>query len=116
MTERTRQIGAATVPTLLYGTAWKEAQTADLVAQALRAGFRGLDTANQRWHYREADVGRALVAELEREHCTATTSSYKPSLPSGGARITGFPMIRMRTSRSRSSNHSTAHCHTSARM
>ena len=66
MTERTRQIGAAMVPTLLYGTAWKEARTADVVAQALRAGFRGLDTANQRRHYREAEVGRALLAEVER--------------------------------------------------
>jgi diketogulonate reductase-like aldo/keto reductase len=66
MTERTRQIGGATVPTLLYGTAWKEERTADLVAQALRMGFRGIDTANQRRHYREADVGRALQAELRR--------------------------------------------------
>jgi diketogulonate reductase-like aldo/keto reductase len=66
MAERTRQIGGATVPTLLYGTAWKEELTADLVAQALRMGFRGVDTANQRRHYREADVGRALQAELQR--------------------------------------------------
>jgi diketogulonate reductase-like aldo/keto reductase len=66
MTERTRQIGGATVPALLYGTAWKEERTADLVAQALRMGFRGIDTANQRRHYREADVGRALQAELRR--------------------------------------------------
>ena len=66
MTECTRQIRGVAVPTLLYGTAWKEEQTADVVAQALRMGFRGLDTANQRWHYREAEVGRALLAELER--------------------------------------------------
>jgi diketogulonate reductase-like aldo/keto reductase len=66
MTERTRQIGGVTVPTLLYGTAWKEQRTAALIAQALRAGFRGVDTANQRRHYREADVGRALEAELQR--------------------------------------------------
>ena len=66
MTERTRQIRGATVPTLLYGTAWKEERTAHLVAQALRMGFRGLDTANQRQHYHEAEVGRALRAELER--------------------------------------------------
>ena len=59
--------GAESVPTLLYGTAWKEERTADLVAQALRQGFRGLDTANQRRHYHEAEVGRALQAELARE-------------------------------------------------
>lgn len=66
MTERARKIGTAMVPTLLYGTAWKEARTADLVARALRVGFRGVDTANQRRHYHEAEVGRALMAEFER--------------------------------------------------
>jgi diketogulonate reductase-like aldo/keto reductase len=66
MTECIRQIRGVTVPTLLYGTAWKEERTADAVAQALRTGFRGLDTANQRQHYHEAEVGRALLAELER--------------------------------------------------
>ncbi|MEA3200149.1 MAG: hypothetical protein QOE90_1577 [Thermoplasmata archaeon] len=50
------------VPTMLYGTAWKEERTAPLVAQALAAGFRGIDTANQRKHYHEAAVGEALQA------------------------------------------------------
>jgi diketogulonate reductase-like aldo/keto reductase len=50
----------ATAPTYLYGTAWKEERTADLVSLALRAGFRGVDTANQRRHYFEAGVGEAL--------------------------------------------------------
>ena len=66
MTERTRQIRGVTVPTLCYGTAWKEERTAELVAQALTMGFRGIDTANQRRHYHEAEVGRALLAEWER--------------------------------------------------
>lgn len=66
MQELTRQIGATAVPTILYGTAWKEERTAELVTQALTTGFRGLDTANQRRHYHEAEVGRALQAELER--------------------------------------------------
>src|SRR5438270_8262094 len=66
MTERTRQIREVAVPALLYGTAWKEQRTAHVVGQALRAGFRGVDTANQRQHYCEAEVGRALQAELER--------------------------------------------------
>jgi diketogulonate reductase-like aldo/keto reductase len=52
----------AAIPDLLYGTAWKEARTAALTEQALRAGFRGIDTANQRRHYVEADVGQALAA------------------------------------------------------
>jgi diketogulonate reductase-like aldo/keto reductase len=46
----------------LYGTAWKEQETARLVRLALEAGFRGIDTANQRRHYFEAAVGEALVA------------------------------------------------------
>jgi diketogulonate reductase-like aldo/keto reductase len=52
------------VPWLLYGTAWKEARTAALVTAALRAGFRGIDTANQRKHYHEAAVGEAVQAAL----------------------------------------------------
>ncbi|MHB8585076.1 MAG: aldo/keto reductase family protein [Thermoplasmatota archaeon] len=53
--------GRATPP-LIYGTAWKEVRTATLVLAALRAGFRGIDTANQRKHYHEAGVGEALRA------------------------------------------------------
>ena len=49
-------------PRFLYGTAWKEARTAALTETALRAGFRGIDTANQRRHYVEAGVGEALAA------------------------------------------------------
>ncbi|MFY9676674.1 MAG: aldo/keto reductase [Terriglobales bacterium] len=49
-------------PTLLYGTAWKEGRTATLVELALRAGFRAIDTANQRRHYFEAGVGEGLNA------------------------------------------------------
>jgi diketogulonate reductase-like aldo/keto reductase len=51
-----------TVPDFLYGTAWKEDRTPGLVEQALRAGFRGIDTANQRRHYFEAGVGEGLAA------------------------------------------------------
>jgi diketogulonate reductase-like aldo/keto reductase len=53
--ERTR------LPTLLYGTAWKEERTRELTALALREGFLGIDTANQRKHYHEAAVGDALA-------------------------------------------------------
>jgi diketogulonate reductase-like aldo/keto reductase len=56
------------VPALLYGTAWKEDRTAALTELALAAGFRGIDTANQRKHYFEAGVGAALAAAgLPRE-------------------------------------------------
>jgi diketogulonate reductase-like aldo/keto reductase len=49
-------------PDFLYGTAWKEDRTAALTELALRAGFRGIDTANQRRHYFEAAVGQGLAA------------------------------------------------------
>lgn len=48
------------MPSLIYGTAWKEARTADLVETAVKAGFRGIDTACQPKHYHEAGVGDAL--------------------------------------------------------
>jgi diketogulonate reductase-like aldo/keto reductase len=51
---------AIDVPKLIYGTAWKEDETARLTKLALGAGFRGVDTANQRRHYHEAGVGEAL--------------------------------------------------------
>ena len=48
------------LPRFLYGTAWKEDDTERLTLLALNAGFRGIDTANQRKHYFEAGVGAAL--------------------------------------------------------
>jgi len=50
------------IPDFLYGTAWKEDRTAALTELAIRAGFRGIDTANQRRHYHEAAVGEGLAA------------------------------------------------------
>lgn len=47
---------------ILYGTAWKEDRTAELVRLALEQGFKGIDTANQRRHYFEAAVGEAVAA------------------------------------------------------
>jgi diketogulonate reductase-like aldo/keto reductase len=53
------------VPRFLYGTAWKEDQTQRLTELALRQGFRGIDTANQRRHYHEAAVGWAIAAAVK---------------------------------------------------
>lgn len=50
------------VPSFMYGTAWKEGATAHLVQSAVASGFRAIDTANQLIHYREALVGEALLA------------------------------------------------------
>lgn len=49
------------MPWIIYGTAWKKELTAELVKKAVRAGFRGIDTACQPRHYREDLVGEALV-------------------------------------------------------
>ncbi len=48
------------MPSFVYGTAWKELETERLTRLALEAGFRGIDTANQRRHYHEAGVGAAI--------------------------------------------------------
>ncbi len=48
-------------PNFLYGTAWKEDDTDRLTRLAIDAGFRGIDTANQRKHYFEAGVGNAVA-------------------------------------------------------
>jgi len=53
-----------TMPTFIYGTAWKEDETERLVRLALEAGFRGIDTANQRRHYYEAGVGTAIASAV----------------------------------------------------
>ena len=52
-------------PDFLYGTAWKEDRTPALTELALRIGFRGIDTANQRRHYFEAGVGQGLAAAYQ---------------------------------------------------
>lgn len=68
----------ASLPVLIYGTAWKQDQTAELVHQALNAGFRAVDTAAQPKHYREDLVGagiRQAIAEgtVRREDLYVST-------------------------------------------
>ena len=60
---------ALKLPSLVYGTAWKEDETERLTLLALEAGFRGIDTANQRKHYHEAQVGSAITKALGRGLC-----------------------------------------------
>lgn len=59
-------------PTFFYGTAWKEEQTELVTFKALSAGFRAIDTANQRKHYYEAAVGRAVRAFLNERGVART--------------------------------------------
>jgi len=55
-------VNGARAPRILYGTAWKKADTERLVTLAIRQGFRGIDTACQPKHYDEPGVGAALAA------------------------------------------------------
>ena len=48
-------------PSFIYGTAWKEDATAELVNMAVHIGFTGIDTANQPRHYQEHFVGETLL-------------------------------------------------------
>lgn len=59
-----RLIQGIEVPSFFYGTAWKEERTEALVWAAIKAGFRAVDTANQRRHYYEEGVGHALSKVL----------------------------------------------------
>ncbi|CCE22187.1 aldo/keto reductase family protein [Methylotuvimicrobium alcaliphilum] len=59
-----RLIQGIEVPSFFYGTAWKEERTEALVLAAIEAGFRAVDTANQRRHYYEEGVGHALSKVL----------------------------------------------------
>jgi diketogulonate reductase-like aldo/keto reductase len=60
----------APIPKLLYGTAWKEDRTQGLTELALSAGFRGIDTANQRKHYFEEAVGHAVCGAIKQGQLT----------------------------------------------
>ncbi len=62
--EPTATVGGITVPRFFYGTAWKEDATEALADAAIGAGFRAIDTANQRKHYFEEGVGRAIGRHL----------------------------------------------------
>lgn len=48
------------IPSFMYGTAWKKEATSRLVQVAVASGFKAIDTANQLIHYQEALVGEAL--------------------------------------------------------
>ncbi|MGC4067945.1 MAG: aldo/keto reductase [Polyangiaceae bacterium] len=59
-TSLTRRVCGVDTPVLFYGTAWKEERSEALTSMALQNGFRAIDSANQRKHYFEAAVGRAV--------------------------------------------------------
>ncbi|MBI3891168.1 MAG: aldo/keto reductase [Candidatus Wallbacteria bacterium] len=62
-------VNGFSVPLILYGTAWKEDRTEALVELALKTGYRGIDTANQRRHYFEEGVGQAVQKAIASGLC-----------------------------------------------
>jgi diketogulonate reductase-like aldo/keto reductase len=61
---KTSDFRGVAMPRIMYGTAWKEDRTKALVLEAIAAGFRAFDTANQRKHYVEEDVGAAVRSAI----------------------------------------------------
>ncbi len=54
------------LPSIFYGTAWKEDNTQALTELAIAHGFRAIDTANQRRHYFEEGVGKGIQSAIAR--------------------------------------------------
>lgn len=75
--QQSRSASSATVlgPPIIYGTAWKKERTRELVLEALRAGYRAIDTACQPKHYTEELVGAAL-ADAEAAGIVARRDIY----------------------------------------
>lgn len=53
------------VPLILYGTAFKDEKTTDLVVSALDTGFKGIDTAAVTRAYKESLVGEGIREILD---------------------------------------------------
>lgn len=81
------------IPRLIYGTAWKKAQTQGLVQAALTAGFRGIDTAAQPRHYKEALVAEGLRAALRSGAIPSRADVYVQTkyTPVGGQDLDDLP-------------------------
>jgi len=72
------------IPSFIYGTAWKKEATTGLVRMALTAGFKAIDTANQPKHYSEALVGEALAAAAAVGHPRDSLFLQTKFTPLGG--------------------------------
>ena len=53
------------IPNMIYGAAWKKENTTIFVFEALKHGFKGIDTACQPKHYKEDLVGLGLLKAYE---------------------------------------------------
>lgn len=68
------------IPKMVYGTAWKKERSANLVYQALKAGFRGIDTAAQPRHYNEKGVAEGIARAIS-EGIVKREDLYVPIFP-----------------------------------
>ena len=64
------------IPPFIYGTAWKEDRTEELVRLAIQQGFRAIDTANQRKHYFEEGAGAGIAGVPRDELWLQTKFTY----------------------------------------
>jgi diketogulonate reductase-like aldo/keto reductase len=79
-----RAYNDVSVPSFMYGTAWKKEATAQCVLLAVESGFRAIDTANQLIHYQEALVGEALKS-LDQQGVKRNTLFIQTKFtPAGG--------------------------------
>ena len=98
----------------MYGTAWKKEATTSLVQQAVRTGFRAIDTANQPQHYDEPRVGEALrllAAEGITRESLFLQTKFTP-LNGHDHRIPYDPAADLTTQVKQSFEGSLAHLHT----
>ncbi|KAF4123855.1 Aldo/keto reductase family, partial [Geosmithia morbida] len=83
-----------TIPKLVYGTAWKKEQTADLVYMAIANGFRGIDTAAQPRHYDEKGVAtgirRAITDGIVRREDLFIQTKF--TAPGGQSSVSPYDM------------------------
>jgi diketogulonate reductase-like aldo/keto reductase len=79
-----RSYNDVSVPSFMYGTAWKKEATTQCVLLAVESGFRAIDTANQLIHYQEALVGAALKS-LDQQGVKRNTLFIQTKFtPAGG--------------------------------
>ena len=78
-----RAYNDVSVPSFMYGTAWKKEATAQCVLLAVESGFKAIDTANQLIHYQEALVGAALKS-LEEQGVKRTMLFLQTKFTSAG--------------------------------
>lgn len=102
------------VPSFMYGTAWKKEATTQLVQLAVDAGFRAIDTANQLIHYQEALVGEALQIVAENGVSRDQLFLQTKFTPVNGQdhRTPYDPSSDLTTQVNQSFNSSLAHLHT----